>query len=256
VKHQTRTFRISEPCEADWNKMQPNAQGRHCELCVKSVFDLKGKTQDEISKIYSSEKGSLCARMLVESSKTKNLKTLFRHTRKLLAMMALFQLWIDHLFAQTLDDKGQAIFQKDSAKQIAKPLTLSGNISDSLNGEALPFATIKFYRLNGTLISGTYSNFDGHYSISIQEDIPDKISLQISAIGYQNRTIEVDIQRKTELSFQWSIQPIKLLEQEIISGRISMGIMYTPKPPIQQLKRTSNTKTYSSEDLEKYNFGR
>lgn len=236
--------------------MQPNTQGRHCALCVKSVYDLTGKTQDEISKIYNSEKGSICGRMVVESPKTKNLKSLFRYTRKALALFALFQLWIENLIAQTMDDKGQVVVQPDSTVQMVKPLTLSGTISDSLNNEALPFATIKFYRLDGSLITGTYSNLDGHYSISIHEDIPNKISLEISAMGYQRRTIEVDIQRKTDFSFQWSIKPIRLLEKEIINGHISMGIVYTPKPPILHLKRTSNTKSYTSEDLEKYNFRR
>jgi len=33
-------LRISTPCAADWNSMRPNAGGRHCSLCAKTVVDL------------------------------------------------------------------------------------------------------------------------------------------------------------------------------------------------------------------------
>jgi len=44
-------IRIPEPCHEDWNKMQPDAKGKFCGSCSKSVFDFSNKTDNEIRDI-------------------------------------------------------------------------------------------------------------------------------------------------------------------------------------------------------------
>ncbi len=44
-------IRIPEPCHEDWNTMQPDAKGKFCNLCSKSVFDFSNKTDIEIRDI-------------------------------------------------------------------------------------------------------------------------------------------------------------------------------------------------------------
>lgn len=48
--------RIPEPCHEDWNKMQPDAKGKFCSSCNKSVFDFSNKTDDEIRNILIEHK--------------------------------------------------------------------------------------------------------------------------------------------------------------------------------------------------------
>ncbi|MDP2387859.1 MAG: T9SS type A sorting domain-containing protein [Bacteroidota bacterium] len=43
--------RIPEPCNEDWNKMNPAATGRHCTVCSKTVIDFSNKTDMEIHSI-------------------------------------------------------------------------------------------------------------------------------------------------------------------------------------------------------------
>lgn len=49
-------IRIPEPCNEDWNKMQPDAKGKFCNSCHKSVFDFSNKTDDEIRTILIQHK--------------------------------------------------------------------------------------------------------------------------------------------------------------------------------------------------------
>lgn len=48
--------RIPEPCHEDWNKMQPDAKGKFCSSCSKSVFDFSNKTDAEIKTILIEHK--------------------------------------------------------------------------------------------------------------------------------------------------------------------------------------------------------
>jgi hypothetical protein len=52
---------IPEPCHEDWNKMTPDAKGRFCGSCNKSVYDLSNKSDEEIHDILKGhESGKIC----------------------------------------------------------------------------------------------------------------------------------------------------------------------------------------------------
>jgi hypothetical protein len=51
MKPSSFTIRIPEPCHEDWNAMQPDARGKFCGSCSKSVFDFSTKTDAEIGEI-------------------------------------------------------------------------------------------------------------------------------------------------------------------------------------------------------------
>ncbi len=48
--------RIPEPCHEDWNRMQPDAKGKFCSSCSKSVVDFSNKTDAEIKTILIEHK--------------------------------------------------------------------------------------------------------------------------------------------------------------------------------------------------------
>lgn len=56
-------FTIPTPCHEDWNKMTPQDQGRFCAACKKCVFDLSGKSKNEIKDLYVAAGGDLCGRI-------------------------------------------------------------------------------------------------------------------------------------------------------------------------------------------------
>lgn len=42
------SYSISKPCTEDWGKMTPEQQGRHCQVCCKTVVDFSRKSDSEI----------------------------------------------------------------------------------------------------------------------------------------------------------------------------------------------------------------
>ena len=70
-----------------------------------------------------------------------------------------------------------------SSVAFAQNISVSGNITDSSNGEPIPFASV---HLDGTTI-GVSTDSEGHYSLSVPHDG----MLVFSSIGYQSKTISV-----------------------------------------------------------------
>ncbi|WP_317896595.1 T9SS type A sorting domain-containing protein [Aurantibacillus circumpalustris] len=57
MKNDSYYIQIPEPCHEDWNNMQENLQGKHCETCNKSVIDFSSKTDLEINNLLLEKKG-------------------------------------------------------------------------------------------------------------------------------------------------------------------------------------------------------
>ncbi len=56
-------IRIPEPCHEDWDAMTKNEQGRHCQVCSKTVVDFTNKSSEEIGAIIAENASSkLCGR--------------------------------------------------------------------------------------------------------------------------------------------------------------------------------------------------
>jgi hypothetical protein len=56
MKPSNLIIRIPEPCHEDWNSMKPDAKGKFCMSCNKSVFDFSNKTDTEIRDILLDHK--------------------------------------------------------------------------------------------------------------------------------------------------------------------------------------------------------
>lgn len=60
-------YTIEEPCHADWDQMKPEAQGRFCESCSKSVVDFSSMSDFLIVSYMESKKNeSVCGRFTEE----------------------------------------------------------------------------------------------------------------------------------------------------------------------------------------------
>ena len=63
-------LKIETPCHEDWTKMSPNKDGRHCELCDKTVIDFTVMSQEEITNYLThNSKAQICGRILVPRKK-------------------------------------------------------------------------------------------------------------------------------------------------------------------------------------------
>jgi hypothetical protein len=54
---------IPKPCHEDWNKMNPNEKGRHCNSCAKTVVDFSTWADEDILKYLQKSKGNTCGRL-------------------------------------------------------------------------------------------------------------------------------------------------------------------------------------------------
>lgn len=98
---------IENHCQEDFSKMTPDAQGRFCSACQKTVIDFSVLNDDEIIdyfKKYSTQK--TCGRFTIEQMSKEyffeNPKSNFRFTwmRKMVAALFLLPLSISNAFAQ------------------------------------------------------------------------------------------------------------------------------------------------------------
>ncbi len=121
--------RIPEPCHEDWNQMQPDAKGKFCSSCSKSVFDFSNKTDAEIKTILIEHKDQkVCGhfkktqidRPLNITLDPKNLPQNISLTRTF--AIALFLVFGSMLFS-CKDEKGN-----DLPVKIESPEMLAGTI--------------------------------------------------------------------------------------------------------------------------------
>lgn len=54
--------RVASPCQADWNKMDGDAQARFCGSCAKHVYNLSSMTRAEAEQLVTEKEGQLCVR--------------------------------------------------------------------------------------------------------------------------------------------------------------------------------------------------
>jgi len=61
---------IAAPCPMRWKDMTGDDQVRHCDVCVKNVYNLSGMTRAEAAKLIQDKDGKLCARYFVRPDGT------------------------------------------------------------------------------------------------------------------------------------------------------------------------------------------
>jgi hypothetical protein len=185
---------IPEACHEDWQKMQPNTDGRHCLSCQKTVVDFSLMTDKEILDYVSSKGDNLCGRFdqhqlnrgLQENKLRKRFSWAYAWG---LAAVSFF--WGGKAKAQGVvrtekirpvsDDKLYSLgflarMPLDEAK---------ATVVDETTGLPVPFASVSFKK--GPAIS---ADSEGGFSLE-----PFKNSwkiLTVTAVGYGSQTIRVD----------------------------------------------------------------
>ncbi|XOV94283.1 MAG: carboxypeptidase-like regulatory domain-containing protein [Bacteroidota bacterium] len=113
---------------------------------------------------------------------------------------------------------------------IAQTHTISGFIRDKDNGENLIGATI----IQAGTTNGTTTNTFGFYSLTLPTG---SVTLQVSYVGYQMETIEIDLVENMMLNFE--LNPGSILDEVVVTAEEKIERspqMSTIDVPIEQIK--------------------
>ena len=249
-------LRIPEPCHENWNDMTPNARGRHCDSCAKTVVDFTNKTDEAIIKIYESEQ-HLCGRF-----KTDQLnRPLIMERREpsvwtSVAAVAAFTL----MTLQSVDANAQGapkIVQTDTfhngylkgkiATSILNDRVIKGVVLDA---DSIPLAGANIL-IKGTTV-GTITDFNGNYSLRVKNGD----TLVCSYVGYE--TLEIAITPDTNFNVTMQMSDLELMgEIVVVGGLVSGDYEHIPSPEeleeqrrLRELRNENNRKFYKRKRLE------
>lgn len=116
-----------------------------------------------------------------------------------------------------------------------------GKITDQETGEELIYANIVLETQNGTFVTGTSTDFEGNYTLSVADGI---YTLKISYTGYPDREI-TDILIKDLESFQLDVEM-----ETGIAIDVCIFLPYYPIPLIEH-DNTSSIYTQRSPQIQK-----
>ncbi|MGE5395045.1 MAG: SusC/RagA family TonB-linked outer membrane protein [Candidatus Saccharibacteria bacterium] len=80
-----------------------------------------------------------------------------------------------------------------------KTAIIKGHISDATTGEAMSFVNVVEVDKNGRFVSGQVSDINGNYIIKVSND---KNPLQVSFIGYQKQTVNINGRTQIDIKLQ------------------------------------------------------
>ena len=186
----TITINIAKPCHEDWNTMTPNAKGRHCAVCEKTVTDFTTTTDENIIKTLKSNT-KLCGRFkktqlnreLVLSRKEKNNYLSFVAS----SLFAFLSLGSQELIAQNHPQTTQndtlirPTVKGRIATSILPEVEIKGTITSHLDRLPLPAVNIT---IKGTDTS-IQSDFDGNFTLKTKPNS----TLVLSFIGFDTKEI-------------------------------------------------------------------
>lgn len=199
-------FKISipSPCHEDWNKMNPNSNGRYCNSCEKTVVDFTNKNSNEIKSILENTPGHVCGRFntkdvyqpLIPETAEWQIKNSWFKT-KWIALSAIISL-IGFSKKANAQMVGQAIAEympptvADSTKEVYKKTStvIHGWIKCLDEKKGIAQIEIRVYS-GGKEIAYSKNFANGSYFITIPENtiFDFKVDIEYNAVNYQTQII-------------------------------------------------------------------
>lgn len=236
-----KTFKLSieESCQENWEAMNPQAEGRHCGLCTKTVLDFTQLSDQEVLQLIKKYNGKVCGRLrqsqlnrlMVLEEQRSGISTLY----KILAGMALVVLpelaETGSLKAtETIRTQQEMIYHDTVETWPSDTFTykLSGRVVDA--DSLKPMASV-FIQISNTEIQ-TRTDTQGCFSLSIPANsLSDTTAFSLSSMGYLLQNIPIQAQwfnQKREFILE---QAILMFPADIEIEPIKMGkIHYDPTP--------------------------
>ncbi len=203
MKAKTVKYSIDDPCHEDWAKMKPEAKGRFCEACSKTVVDFSSMSDFSIVDYMSGKKEeSVCGRFRPEQME-KNYSLSIPHRSfsfdlKAVALgLALTTFSAVHLNAQVAPiDTAQIIYQEPLDGMVSviefydhtDEKFTSGTIL--IDGKAYDLVTIQLMNVSGNVIATASPDKDGKFKIPLDwSKSKEPVSLMISGPGLISHTV-------------------------------------------------------------------
>jgi hypothetical protein len=84
------SYNISKPCSEDWNKMTTEEQGRHCQVCCKTVVDFSKQSNEQIiGFLEKNATAKICGRFRKEQLQPHKVVKPFNRYRTFFAALIL-----------------------------------------------------------------------------------------------------------------------------------------------------------------------
>jgi len=190
-------LRVASPCSADWDAMAGDARRRFCDSCRLNVYNFSEMTPDEIRRLVTGSEGRICATLYKRADGTvitKDCPVGFRTYQKralrfagaaLTAVLGLFSV----SYGQKTDEKTADEPKVKIVRTVSSENVVTGTIFDA--AEARIVTAGLNLRKGKNVIASTGVNDEGDFSFSSLA--AGKYSLQITAPGFQSRTIDLEV---------------------------------------------------------------
>ena len=262
---------IPVPCLENWEDMTEIEQGKHCNKCVKTVYDVSTWSNEDLLTNYAKNNGEMCIR--IQSNRLQAYPVSWVTKFKYLAFAAFFTLWLSAKrvvsFAQNTKEVARKL--SDNVKMVEN-IKISGVVLDSLDVKGpIAYTTITFYK-NNKVLGGTISDSLGRFKLNVSEMLSEKDTLELRF----NHILYDEVKKSiTHLKDSFSAEVymkanhVCLNEVTIQVGRAahsgddyfmgvplkSIGVMVTTSGK-RKILDEFDTKTYYGDEIERYNLGR
>jgi hypothetical protein len=259
MKAKSIQYSIPDPCEKNWNEMTPEATGRFCGSCEKSVVDFTNMSDFSIVNYLEKHKHEkVCGRFTkpqLDRVYTMN-QPVFAPTFDLRAVvlgLALTTFSAVHSFSQVENlepIKIDTLINRHSLPIVMgwavpfynheKEKTVSGTVYNSVNNFTLVTVTLK--TAEGTILKTLHPDVKGRFKFDLYWDL-NPAFIEVSGVGYEAREFSFSSLRSLN-----NIQVHLLDEIELIRGEVFQGdVKATEEDQILQKIEMGNVNIRKSE---------
>jgi len=240
MPEKTQLF-IAEPCHEQWGHMQPDADGRFCGSCRKTVVDFTMMSDQEVLSWLSGAGKSVCGRFM-DDQLNRDLTPVKPPKRN---RYAIWQFLLTGLLLSSevsAQEKPPAppVSQIDSRtdKEVVAgmvsirtvavgPSHIIIRVVDSISGEPVPWASVRLGRL------GFQTDAAGSVNIA-REKIMGGRTMEVSSVGYETKIVTVNKNMLSEgqltISLALSRHVMGDVAVVVRSSRTIMGKILIKKP--------------------------
>ncbi|WP_025143121.1 carboxypeptidase-like regulatory domain-containing protein [Pedobacter jeongneungensis] len=227
--------------------MQPNANGKFCGSCQKSVIDFTNFTDAELKRWFSENKGKSCGRLKPEQLdrliSAKDNYSLSRFKPSLIAASLLAFLSFPKLsdakviktpFNQTDRYHSSTAFEKKTEILADTLKTIKGRVIDKDDKQPLPSVSVM---VNQRLAFAS-TDEKGNFEIKLPANFDDESCvLTISYIGYKTLNSKVNLAKGGQLNLELCMSEYVLGGPEVVVIRHSLWrrILYKAKNQLKDI---------------------
>lgn len=262
---------LKNACKANWEKMTPNERGRHCKSCSKTVYDVTAMSNTEVLNKYEELNGNMCLRIPVDRAVITSQPRYSQWKAAIVTFLLTCWLSAQQIVARAQSKTKDHI--QDESKKIFEKCIVTGQVLDSLNnGNPIAFARIELM-IGDLSYYNVFTDSIGKFEINIKKElsIKDTLTIKCAAIGYEPVTRQSTVRDsiKADIFLEenhvcLNEVVIKSRKESVIMGGMAgdtfMGIPVKPSRNRKVYRARhewgTGTRTYHSEEIERFNLGR